>query len=95
MKWQKGQSGNQKGRPKKGGCISDILQDLLAEKKNGTTRLRRLIEVYLKKAEDGDIDAFKALRSYIQPEPRAAQLIELNDPEPIRAIIRGGDAEPS
>jgi hypothetical protein len=70
-RWQPGESGNPKGRPKKGRAISDILAEIAQERDaENITRLRRLMLKLWTMAEDGDIAAAKVILPYIEPEPK-------------------------
>lgn len=57
MPYQKGQSGNLRGRPPKGLALSDIITVRLAQQKAGKSRLDRIIDKAIKQAESGDKDA--------------------------------------
>lgn len=87
-KFQKGISGNPKGRPKKGNAISDILAEIAAEKDGNTTRLKKLLRATWANAQNGCIPSLRILLPYIEPEPRAEQKITGEDMNPLRLIIR-------
>jgi hypothetical protein len=63
--FQKGQSGNPKGRPKSAlRDIKDVLKDLLSQEKNGTQLIDGLMSVVVNKALKGDLKAVDMLLSY-------------------------------
>jgi len=63
--FQKGQSGNPKGRPKSAlRDIKDVLKDLLSQEKNGTQLIDGLMSVVVNKALKGDLKAVEMLLSY-------------------------------
>jgi len=69
---------NRRGRPKKGECITDILQKLL-DNKNNVGKLRRVVvsEKLIELAEKGDITAIKYLVDRLDGKPR--ETFELKD----------------
>jgi hypothetical protein len=68
-RWQKGRSGNSKGRPKKAKGTRSTLRDLLLAEVTGTeggktvtlTKIEILILAQISKAAKGDTRAFKAI----------------------------------
>jgi len=69
-KFQKGQSGNPKGRPKKGSAFSDILNYKL-DQKTADGKLRREIvsEKIIELAEAGDVAAIRYLMDRTDGKP--------------------------
>jgi len=88
MPFQKGKSGNPNGRPKKGHAVSEIVAEIAAEKRDGSTRLKKLLLTLWANAENGCLQSTKILLPYIEPEPRAEQKITGEDMSPVRLIIR-------
>jgi hypothetical protein len=64
-KWQKGESGNLNGRPRRGQAAGELIRDVLTEAKgNNQTRLEALIHCLYEKAMSGDVPASKLLLEY-------------------------------
>ena len=78
MKFQKGRSGNPKGRPKKGESLTDIL-NLKLDKKNESGKLLRevIADKLIMLAEGGDIVALKYLMDRCDGKPKES--IELTN----------------
>jgi hypothetical protein len=68
--WKPGQSGNPRGRPRKGECLSDIIRETLAGKPPGERRTYREIIArrlaHIAAFGDGDDDATRAAREIRQ-----------------------------
>ena len=80
MKFQKGQSGNPKGRPKKGETMTDLLRkklDIPKTSREKLTRKEKIIEKLLILAEAGDLSALKYVFDRIDGKPMTS--IELTD----------------
>ena len=60
-KFEKGQSGNPRGRPRSEQAITPWLRKLLEEKRAGKTRAEHVANAWIKAAEAGDVNAIKAL----------------------------------
>ena len=73
QKWEKGQSGNPKGRPKKEYCLTDILKEqgnVDIETPEGLkTRKQAISEKLWTMAQDGDITAIKYLMDRVDGKP--------------------------
>ena len=62
MPFKKGQSGNAKGRPKKGTALADLLRKQLADTdENGLTNREVIIAMLITMARFGDLDAIKVV----------------------------------
>lgn len=68
-RWQPGESGNPKGRPKKGYSISEMMKELL---ESDPEKKRALVEAILAKAMTGDVAAMKAIWNYMDGMPLQA-----------------------
>lgn len=60
-KWQKGQSGNPKGRVKKIPELEKLLADILSEEKNGLSAAEMIIKTLVIQAAKGNIRAAEVL----------------------------------
>jgi len=94
MKWQKGQSGNPKGRVKGKRALSEELRRLVDARwqPRGPTNRELLAQVLLRLALCGDIKALSYI--YDRLEGRPAQALELSgdDRKPLRIeyVVAGG-----
>jgi hypothetical protein len=68
--FQSGQSGNPAGRPKKGTCLTDILEKKLTQKKDGIKQRELIADKLIELAIAGDIPAIKYLFDRIDGKPR-------------------------
>lgn len=60
--WAAGQSGNPKGRPKRGQAMADALRAVLRGKgSDGRPNRRAIAEKLISMARDGDMDAIKLI----------------------------------
>lgn len=76
MVWQKGKSGNPKGRQKKGQTLTDILRASLAEPNaQGVTRSRALSDTLTRLADSGDLDAIRYIYDRVDGKPVETQQI--------------------
>jgi ribosomal protein L17 len=80
MKYQKGQSGNPKGRPKKGETLTDLLREKIEKPKTPREKKARkelIIEKLITLAEAGDLAALKYVFDRIDGRPKES--IEITD----------------
>ena len=85
MKFQKGQSGNPKGRPKKGETMTDLLREKLDIPKTSREKMPRkekVIEKLILLAEAGDLSALKYVFDRVDGRPKES--VELTDGIDIR-----------
>lgn len=84
--FQKGQSGNPKGRPKKLPELDELLKDCLSEETKGKTQMELIIRALVKKSLKGDIRASELLlnRSYGKLKEKE----ETKEPHEITFIMR-------
>ena len=69
-RWEKGQSGNPNGRPKKNLCIPDILREIGEEQgTDGTTNLEMIMRVVFKKALKGEMKAIEYISERLEGRP--------------------------
>lgn len=60
--WQAGESGNPKGRPKRGQAMADTLRRVLARKgEDGKANKQAIAEKIIELARAGDLDAIKLI----------------------------------
>ena len=64
--WKKGQTGNAKGRPKKGYSISEYFRDMLA---SDPDTKQKICEAIRDKALAGDLSASKLIWEYMDGKP--------------------------
>lgn len=76
--FQKGKSGNPKGRPKKIPELKEVLTRVMGEDKDGITAMEAIFMQLRKKAASGDIRAIQILLEYAYGKPK--QIIS-NDPD--------------
>lgn len=93
-KFQKGQSGNPNGRPKKLPELDDLLADVLGEETNGRTAAEAILRALLTKAKKGDTRAAEILLD--RTWGKAKQVIDanINDSREVtitRKVIRERD----
>lgn len=73
QRFKPGQSGNPKGRPSKGYSISDMMKEMIG---NNPEAKKKLGEVIMSKALEGDMVAIKTLWQYMDGMPK--QTIDAN-----------------
>ena len=98
-KWQPGQSGNPKGRPKTGKRLTDVLRRVLDEPTaEGRTKADDLAETLWKLAEQGNLDALKYIYDRLDGKPVETQQLSGAEGGPVRVTLRwasGSDGEPA
>ena len=76
--WEKGQSGNPKGRPKKGNSWSDCLKAIGEQNTvKGKTNKELICEMLYDKAAEGDLTAINAIMDRIEGKPKQVQDIDV------------------
>ena len=66
-RWEKGQSGNPNGRPKKNLCIPDILKEIGREcDKDDISNLEMIMRVVFKKALNGEMKAIEYISERLE-----------------------------
>jgi hypothetical protein len=70
--WQKGQTGNPNGRPKKLPDLDRLMEKIMGEEKDGITAVEAILKRLRQKAAQGDTKAANALldRAYGKPKQR-------------------------
>ena len=70
--YKKGQSGNPKGRPKKGTSLTELMQEFLDNKPEGQEKTYRelFIQKCLQLGMKGDIQAIKMIWNYMEGMPK-------------------------
>lgn len=80
MTWEKGQSGNPNGRPRRGECMTDVLrEELSAIGVDAVEKKRALIKKLIAMAENGDVTAMKYIIDRIDGKPRETHSIDTED----------------
>jgi hypothetical protein len=96
-RFQPGQSGNPAGRPRQ--VATKLLREMAAtaEVDGGETRLRRIVDRLLVKAESGDLDAIKIVFDRLEGRPRQSVTLDLNERERyeqmVEQFIEGEESE--
>ena len=86
--WEKGESGNLRGRPRKGNTLADAMRKLLAEEhpdggKNLTAK-ELLISLTFRRAMEGNMAALKLIWNYVDGMPPSRDELAIStDPEMI------------
>ncbi len=71
MPWARGQSGNPRGRPRKGQTVTELIEQVGRAKRTGAAmaRLEELVRKLYDLAIGGDVAAAKLLLAYIEGTP--------------------------
>lgn len=72
-KFKKGQTGNPNGRPKKIPKLTDLVNEVLGEEKEGITAMQAILSSLRAKAARGDIRAAEILLAYAYGKPKQTQ----------------------
>ena len=92
--WQKGQSGNPNGRPKKDFALNDHIRSLAnAEDDKKVTLLQKVVETVYDEALNGNMTAVSFLADRILGKPQQSVSLKEESNEPIRVIEIGNDNE--
>jgi hypothetical protein len=86
-KFQKGESGNPNGRPKKLPDIDELLAEVLGEEKDGIEAARAILLVYRNKALKGDIRAGELLFNRAYGMARQNVDANINTTEPLVVVL--------
>lgn len=97
MVFQPGQSGNPKGRPKKGQAMSDQLRTVLNKKnKDGTPNKRAIAEKLVELATEGHVEAMKVVFERIDGKVPQTNVFEGSEDAPMRVVVKwASDADSS
>ena len=84
-----GQSGNPAGRPKQ--VATRLIREMAEELAEGSneTRLRRIVDALLTKAEGGDLEAVKIVFDRLEGRPRQAVTLDLGERERCERMVEG------
>lgn len=87
-KWQKGQTGNPKGRPRKLPELPKLLADVMGEEKDGMTAAEAILKKLRQEASKGNMRAIELLLKYSYGNP--VQRLEHTgaDGQPIETVIK-------
>lgn len=91
MPFEKGQSGNPKGRPKKGQAMSDALRTVLNKSKDGKQNKRAVAEKLVEMAREGHIEAMKTIFDRMDGKPPQTNVLEGNASAPVVIQVVYGD----
>lgn len=86
--WKPGQSGNPKGRAKRGNTLADLIRDIGDQpyKDEQKTLRNKAIEALWTKAGKGDVAAFKALTDRTEGFPRQSVEIDNRPKDSVKVI---------
>ena len=81
--WQKGESGNPRGRPRKGNTLADAMRTLLAEERSDNrTAKELLVELTFRRAMEGNMAALKLIWNYVDGMPPSRDELAISaDPD--------------
>jgi Family of unknown function (DUF5681) len=78
--WKKGQSGNPRGRPRRGSCLADLLRrELERTGPAGVTHKEALVNALVETACEGDLRAIDMIFDRVEGRPKQRQ--EVSGPE--------------
>jgi phage I-like protein len=89
--FQKGQSGNPKGRPKKGTAMADALRTVLNKSKDGKQNKRALAEKVVEMALSGNTEAIKLVFDRMDGKVPQTNVLQGSDEAPPIRYVRVGD----
>jgi Family of unknown function (DUF5681) len=88
-RFQPGHSGNPAGRPKQ--IATRLMREMASAPvgggAEGETRLRRIVDRLLVKAESGDLDAIKIVFDRLEGRPRQSVTLDLNERERYEQMV--------
>lgn len=84
-----GQSGNPAGRPKQ--VATKLIREMASELAEGSneTRLRRIVDALLTKAEGGDLEAVKIVFDRLEGRPRQSVSLDIGERERAERMVEG------
>ena len=83
MPYQKGQSGNPKGRPKKGTAMADALRTVLNKSEDGRQNKRAVAEKLVEMARSGNLEAMKLLFERVDGKVPETRVLEGSKDAPV------------
>ncbi len=87
MPWNAGQSGNPRGRPRKGRSVTELIEKLGQGKRENIplTRLEELVRKLYELAIGGDVAAARVIRAYVEGMPVERVQAEVGSMPPFTA----------